>query len=90
MLSTLKMKFKETELKYISLVELISNCPDYHIDNIEKIPNIKELKYFFFVMIFVSGYFLSCLLQDFSSPTKNISEWKLFQANLKEHTPCRF
>ena len=58
-MSTLKMKFKETELKYISLVELISNCPDYHIDNIEKIPNIKELKYFFFVMIFVSGYFLS-------------------------------
>ena len=52
------MKFKETELKYISLVELISNCPDYHIDNIEKIPNIKELKYFFFVMIFVSGYFV--------------------------------
>ena len=70
LLSTLKMKFKETELKYISLVELISNCPDYHIDNIEKIPNIKELKYFFFVMIFVSGYFLSCLLHDFSSPTK--------------------
>ena len=73
------MKFKETELKYISLVELISNCPDYHIDNIEKIPNIKELKYFFFVMIFVSGYFFLVYYKISPRQQKNISEKNFFR-----------